>query len=325
MQPIRKIEKQAVGWRLVHPDTKESMHLPGFLNKELEAWYVNQWLQEGEPMYTFELPLGGKWTADFSSMRAYENTAGQTLVAVKVSDSMTFTLDRSSSAVDHFYNERTITISAVPEGCDERLKGQERKVSAYSGLLRTIRTDSPFIPPPPPGIEVTVGGKMGTAYRQMLPPGMDYTQIEPFELDEQPSRRAKARYQAWMQQARDTTKYRLKHETHFPIESEPPPTTDFNIVRLNEMRAKSVESQAKSKKAREEQMKFGRVDANGLHHFSGREMSEWQAARYTRWSASQHPFPPPPSLLPLFVCVHHAHTHTRICCMVQRVRVCVCV
>ena len=44
--PIRKIEKQAVGWRLVDPDSKEPMHLPGAQNRELEAFYITQWLQE---------------------------------------------------------------------------------------------------------------------------------------------------------------------------------------------------------------------------------------------------------------------------------------
>ena len=33
----------------------------------------------------------------------------------------------------------------------------------------------------------------------------------------------------------DMTKYRLKHETHFPLPSEAPPTTDLNILRLKEM------------------------------------------------------------------------------------------
>jgi hypothetical protein len=38
-----------------------------------------------------------------------------------------------------------------------------------------------------------------------------------------------------MEESREQTKMRLKNETHFPIESEPPPTTAANILRLIDM------------------------------------------------------------------------------------------
>jgi len=281
--PIRKIEKQVVGWRLVHPDTKEPMHLPSSLNKELEAFYITQWLQEGDPLYTFDLPLAGKWTADFSAMRAYENTAGQTLMVVKVKDGMTMTLDRSSSQNDHFYNARSVTITAIPENSDPRLLNQERQVSAYSALLREIRTESPFVPPPPPGIQITIGGKMGLAYRDLLAPGMDYQLSVDFVLEEQPAKGAKSKYQAWMQQSRDVTKYRLKHESHFPNSSQAPPTTDVNIFRLKEIQDKRAQIAADARLKNVSRTKLGRMDNQGNHHFTGEDLSQWQAAHYTHW------------------------------------------
>ena len=134
------------------------MHLPPHLNRQLEAWYICQWLQEGAPQLVFDLPNQGVWTADFSSMRAYETTAGQKFMCVQVKDGMTLILDRSASTEDHHYNHRSVTITAIPEGSDPRLQNQERTCTAYSALLRELRTDSPFVPPPPPGIQVSAGG-----------------------------------------------------------------------------------------------------------------------------------------------------------------------
>ena len=62
------------------------MHLPPHLNRQLEAWYICQWLQEGAPQLVFDLPNQGVWTADFSSMRAYETTAGQKFMCVQVKE-----------------------------------------------------------------------------------------------------------------------------------------------------------------------------------------------------------------------------------------------
>ncbi len=36
-----------------------------------------------------------------------------------------------------------------------------------TALLREVMVDSPFVPAPPPGIEVTFGGKMGAKYREV--------------------------------------------------------------------------------------------------------------------------------------------------------------
>jgi len=242
-------------------------------------------LQEGEPLFTFDIPNQGRWTADFSSMRAYENSAGQTLVAVKIKDGMTLTFDRSASSVDGAYTGRTITIASIPPEADARLRGQERMVSSYSGLLRELRTDEPFIPPPPPGIEVTIGGKMGVAYRKLLPPGMDYQLARDFELPAQPSRRIKKKYKAWMQQARDMTKYRLKHETHFPLPSEAPPTTDINIFRFREMEEEASAVQKARRQRLEDRTHLGAVDEKGLHHFSGAQLAAWQGGMFSRWRA----------------------------------------
>ena len=47
-----------------------------------------------------------------------------------------------------------------------------------------------------------IGGKMGVGYRKLLPPGMEYQMARDFEMPDQPSRRVKKKYKAWMQQAR---------------------------------------------------------------------------------------------------------------------------
>ena len=81
---------------------------------------------------------------------------------------MTFTLDRSASNIDHFYKGHSVTITSLPSvECDRRLLEQERKVAAYSALLREVMLESPFVPPPPPGVEIIFGGKMGAKYREV--------------------------------------------------------------------------------------------------------------------------------------------------------------
>ena len=45
-----------------------------------------------------------------------------------------------------------------------------------------------------------------------------------------------------MEESREQTKMRLKNETHFPIESEPPPTTAANILRLIDMQRAAAAS-----------------------------------------------------------------------------------
>ena len=45
-----------------------------------------------------------------------------------------------------------------------------------------------------------------------------------------------------MEESREQTKMRLKNETHFPIESEPPPTTAANILRLIDMQRDAAAS-----------------------------------------------------------------------------------
>jgi hypothetical protein len=282
-KPIIRLEKQAVGWRLVHPNTQQPMHLTPKLNREMEAWYVKDWLQDGDPLFTFELPRMGTWTADFSSMRAFETTAGQSLICVQVKDGMTVVLDRSASQVDHFYSNRSVTITEIPPEADRRLLNQERTCSNYSALLRELKVDSPFVPPPPAGIQITIGGRMGSSYRLLLPPGMDYGDIKEFAMDAAPPKAAKRKYQLWMQQARDTTKYRLANEIHYPILDSAPPTADSNIFRLREIQENAEKVKMQKKIALHEDHPLGELDDLGIHHFSGRDLQSWQQRNYNKW------------------------------------------
>ena len=68
-------------------------------------------------------------------MHTHTHTLAHTHTHTHTHTGMTFTLDRSASKVDNFYKGHSVTITALPTAeCDKRLQGQERKVTAYSGV-----------------------------------------------------------------------------------------------------------------------------------------------------------------------------------------------
>ena len=130
---------------------------------------------------------------------------------------------------------------------------------------------------------MTVGGRTGATYREMLPPGMAYEDTDLFRLEEQPPKKYRRRYQAWLTQSRVTTKYRLAHEVHYPVADPAPPTADANIFRLKEIQEKAELIALQKHAAVHEQNPLGRLDTSGITHFSGEDLASWQARNYNRW------------------------------------------
>lgn len=157
-------------------------------------------------------------------------------------------------------------------------------MTAYSALLREIRLDAPFVPPPSAGIELTFGGKLGLTYREMLPPGMDYLEAAEFAVGEAPSKRSQQKYQEWMMRTREVTSARLKHEAHYPVPDDAPPTADTNIYRIREIQE---QQKARKKKHLEDSAKahFGHLDDKGITHFTGEDLAAWQLKQYTQWKS----------------------------------------
>mmetsp|Transcript_40306 Transcript_40306/g.126871 ORF Transcript_40306/g.126871 Transcript_40306/m.126871 type:complete len:910 (-) Transcript_40306:107-2836(-) len=269
-KPVQPLFSQALGWSFAHPITKEVIKLPSSVSRILENAYIFDWLQDGRTNVKLTVPLQGKWIADFSEMRAYETLHTSKFAITRIVDAITFGLDASALPQDHFYDDRTISVTEVTSYDESRNIGQVRKVISYNGKLRELKVDRPFIVIPTIGCQVQLGGKSGLGYYNLLPPGMDVYELDKFAIPPKPSVAHRKRMENWLHETREVARGRLAEEIHYPTSRPLPPTAQANLqsmaARMKLAQQASGEVEAQDPKHSEE-----------LVQMSGKELRDWQS------------------------------------------------
>jgi len=269
-KPVQPLFSQALGWSFAHPLTKEVIKLPSSVSRILENAYIFDWLQDGRTNVKLVVPLQGKWIADFSEMRAYETLQTSKFTITRIVDAITFGLEASALQQDHFYEDRTITITEVSSYDENRNIGQVRNVISYNGKMRELKVDRPFIVIPTIGCQVQLGGKSGLGYYDLLPPGMDVYELDKYAIPPKPSAMHRKRMEHWLHQSRDVARERLAEEIHYPTSRSLPPTATGNMQAMV-TRMKLAEETSKADEAEEV------ARSEELVQMSGKQLRNWQA------------------------------------------------